>query len=47
MSLILDAIERAGDKGNDRDEVLEEIFNTKDREGVLGTYSIDSTAMRP
>jgi branched-chain amino acid transport system substrate-binding protein len=43
MSLILDAIERAGDKGNDRDEVLKEIFNTKNRESVLGTYSIDST----
>jgi branched-chain amino acid transport system substrate-binding protein len=43
MSLVLDAIERAGDKGNNRDEVLKEIFNTKNRESVLGTYSIDST----
>jgi branched-chain amino acid transport system substrate-binding protein len=43
MSLILDAIERAGDKGNDRDEVLKQIFNTKNRKSVLGTYSIDST----
>jgi branched-chain amino acid transport system substrate-binding protein len=43
MSLILDAIKRAGDKGNDRAEVLKELFNTKDRKSVLGTYSIDKT----
>ena len=43
MSLILDAIERAGDKGNDRNEVLKQLFATKNRESVLGTYSIDST----
>jgi branched-chain amino acid transport system substrate-binding protein len=38
-NLVLDAIERAG--GGDRTKVLEELFNTKDRESVLGTYSID------
>jgi len=43
MSLILDAIEKAGGKGNNRDEVLKQIFNTKNRKSVLGTYSIDST----
>ena len=43
MSLILDAIDRAGDKGNNRDEVLKQIFATKNRQSVLGTYSIDST----
>jgi branched-chain amino acid transport system substrate-binding protein len=43
MSLILDAIEKAGDKGNNRDEVLKQIYATKDRKSVLGTYSIDST----
>jgi branched-chain amino acid transport system substrate-binding protein len=43
MSLVLDAIERAGDKGNDRNEVLKQLFATKDRKSVLGTYSIDST----
>jgi branched-chain amino acid transport system substrate-binding protein len=41
MSLILDAIQRAGDKGNDRSAVLEQIFNTENRKSVLGTYSID------
>jgi branched-chain amino acid transport system substrate-binding protein len=43
MALILDAIKRAGDQGNDREAVLEELFNTKDRKSVLGTYSIDDT----
>jgi branched-chain amino acid transport system substrate-binding protein len=43
MSLIIDAIKRAGDQGNNRDRVLEELFNTKDRKSVLGTYSIDDT----
>jgi branched-chain amino acid transport system substrate-binding protein len=43
MSLILDAIERAGGQGNNRDRIIEELFNTKDRQSVLGTYSIDET----
>ena len=37
--LVLDAIERAG--STDRTEILKEMFNTKDRDSVLGTYSID------
>jgi branched-chain amino acid transport system substrate-binding protein len=41
MNLALDAITRAGDKGNDRNAVLEQIFETKGRESVLGTYDID------
>ncbi|MBX5469772.1 MAG: branched-chain amino acid ABC transporter substrate-binding protein [Thermoleophilaceae bacterium] len=41
MSLALDAIERAGDNGGDRAAVIRELFNTKDRQSVLGTYSID------
>jgi branched-chain amino acid transport system substrate-binding protein len=41
MALALDAIKRAGDKGNDRKAVIEQLFNTKDRKSVLGTYSID------
>ncbi len=41
MSLALDAIERAGEEGNDREAVTEQIFATKDRESVIGTYSID------
>jgi branched-chain amino acid transport system substrate-binding protein len=41
MSLALEAIKRAGDNGNDRKAVLDEIFKTKGRESVLGTYDID------
>ena len=41
MSLLLDAIERAGADGSDRAAVIEQIFATKDREGVFGTYGID------
>ena len=41
MSLLLDAIKRAGDKGNDRAEVAKQLLSTKDREGVFGKYSID------
>jgi branched-chain amino acid transport system substrate-binding protein len=41
MSLALDAIKRAGDKGNDRQAVIDQLFATKDRQSVLGTYSMD------
>ena len=41
MSLTLDAIKRAGDNGNDRKAVVDQIFKTKGRESVLGTYDID------
>jgi branched-chain amino acid transport system substrate-binding protein len=39
MSLALDAIERAG--SGDRADILKALFETKDRQSVLGTYSID------
>jgi len=40
--LLLDSIERATQAGDlTREAVVEEIFNTKDRQSVLGTYSID------
>ena len=42
MSLMLDAIKRASDKGDlTRQAVVDAIFQTKDRNSVLGTYSID------
>jgi branched-chain amino acid transport system substrate-binding protein len=41
MSLILDAIARAGENGGDRAAVVEQLLATKDREGVFGNYSID------
>lgn len=43
MSLVLDAIKRAGDEGTDRAAVLDQIMNTKDRKSVIGTYSITKT----
>jgi branched-chain amino acid transport system substrate-binding protein len=39
MRLVLDAIERGG--STDKAEILKALFATKDRESVLGTYSID------
>ncbi|MBE2315646.1 branched-chain amino acid ABC transporter substrate-binding protein [Solirubrobacter sp. CPCC 204708] len=41
MMLLLDAIKRAGENGNDRAAVVDQLMATKDREGVFGTYSID------
>ena len=41
MSLALDTIESAGSSGNDRAAVLEALFNTKDRDSVLGKYGFD------
>ena len=39
MRLALDAIERSG-TGN-KEDIIKALFETKDRESVLGTYSID------
>jgi branched-chain amino acid transport system substrate-binding protein len=41
MSVVLNAIKNAGDKGNDRDAVIKAFFNTKGRDSVLGKYDID------
>jgi branched-chain amino acid transport system substrate-binding protein len=41
MSLLLDAIKRAGSGGDDRASVAKQLLATKDREGVFGKYSID------
>ena len=41
MSVILDALQRAGDKANDRQAVIDQFFQTKGRKSVLGTYDID------
>jgi branched-chain amino acid transport system substrate-binding protein len=41
MAVVLDAIERAGDGGTDREAVIDAFLDTSDRESVLGTYSID------
>jgi branched-chain amino acid transport system substrate-binding protein len=41
MDVVLDALESAGDSCNDRQAVIDAFFNTKDKEGVTGTYDID------
>ena len=42
MALALDVLKRAGAKAGDRAAVVKELFNTKGREGVIGTYDIDA-----
>ena len=43
MDLVLDSIEAAGDKGNDRQAVIDQVLkNTKGRESVIGSYDIDA-----
>ena len=41
MSLTLDAMNRAGANCNNRQDVINAVFSTKNRPSVLGTYSID------
>ena len=41
MALALDVLKRAGDKANDKKEVVKQLFATKDRDSIIGTYSID------
>jgi branched-chain amino acid transport system substrate-binding protein len=41
MKLVLDTIKDAGSAGTTKDGVLGQLFKTKDRQSVLGTYSID------
>ncbi len=41
MALALDALKRAGAQANDRSAVIGQLFQTKNRNSILGTYSID------
>jgi branched-chain amino acid transport system substrate-binding protein len=41
MKVALLAIQNSGDKGNDRQAVIDAFFNIKNRDSVLGKYSID------
>jgi branched-chain amino acid transport system substrate-binding protein len=42
MSVVLDAIRRAGARGNDRQVVIDRFFTTSNRNSVIGRYSIDA-----
>jgi branched-chain amino acid transport system substrate-binding protein len=41
MTLVLDAIRSSGARGNDRQTVADHVFATKDRNSVIGRYSIE------
>jgi branched-chain amino acid transport system substrate-binding protein len=41
MAIALDSLKKAGNNANDRKKVLEALFAQKDRQSVLGVYSID------
>jgi branched-chain amino acid transport system substrate-binding protein len=44
MSLILDCVKRAAEKGDlTRQNIVDEVYKTKNRQSVLGTYSIDQS----
>ena len=40
MSVVLAAIRSAGSGGNNRQAVIERFFQTRDRDSVLGRYSV-------
>jgi branched-chain amino acid transport system substrate-binding protein len=42
MSVVLDAIRNAGPRGNDRQAVIDRFFAVRNRNSVLGRYSIDA-----
>ncbi|MFL5895846.1 MAG: branched-chain amino acid ABC transporter substrate-binding protein [Thermoleophilaceae bacterium] len=41
MSLLLDSMKRAGASCNDRQAVIDQVYKTKNKPSVLGSYSID------
>ena len=41
MSSVLAAMKAAGDKANCRQDVIDAFYSIKDKESVLGKYSID------
>jgi branched-chain amino acid transport system substrate-binding protein len=42
MSVVLEAIRKAGSHGNDRETVIDRFFSTSDRDSVLGRYSMQA-----
>ncbi|HXP29290.1 MAG TPA: ABC transporter substrate-binding protein, partial [Solirubrobacteraceae bacterium] len=42
MSVVLDAIRRAGARGNERQAVIDAFFSAGERDSVLGRYSIEA-----
>jgi branched-chain amino acid transport system substrate-binding protein len=42
MTLVLDAIRSAGARGNDRQTVIDRVFATRERNSVIGRYSVQA-----
>ncbi len=42
MTLVLDAVKSAGARGDDRQTVIDRVFATKNRNSVIGRYSIEA-----
>lgn len=42
MTLVLDAVRSAGARGNDRQTVIDRVFATRNRNSVIGRYSVQS-----
>ena len=42
MTLVLDAIRSAGVHGNDRQTVIDRVLTTRNRDSVIGDYSIEA-----
>ncbi len=42
MTVVLDAVRSSGARGNDRQTVIDRVFATKDRNSVLGGYSVEA-----
>ena len=43
MTLVLDAIRDSGARGNDRQTVIERVFATRNRNSVIGRYSVEAS----
>ncbi|MGP0102173.1 MAG: branched-chain amino acid ABC transporter substrate-binding protein [Solirubrobacteraceae bacterium] len=41
MTVVLDAVRSSGARGNDRQTVIDRVFATKDRDSVIGRYSVE------
>jgi branched-chain amino acid transport system substrate-binding protein len=42
MSVVLDSIRRAGSQGNNRQAVIDQFFATRNRDSVIGRYSMEA-----
>jgi branched-chain amino acid transport system substrate-binding protein len=43
MALVLHAIKASGDRGNDRQTVIDRVFATSNRKSAIGRYSVEAS----